>query len=136
MLHRGRKILIVDDEAYVISIVSSRFRKLGDEVLTALDGLEALEVARRDPPDLIISDFQMPVLSGLELARRLKSEATLVHIPILLLTARGHRLAADELEQTNIRVILPKPFSTKELVAKAEQLLATSPGRSAVGDVA
>jgi CheY-like chemotaxis protein len=126
----GRKILIVDDEAYVLSLLSCKFRQLGDTVLTAVDGQEAWEVARRELPDLVISDFQMPVLDGLELARRLKSEPATSHIPVLMLTARGHRIEAGDLERTGVREILSKPFSTRELFAKAEQLVAAGPKRT------
>ena len=123
MLQIARKILIIDDEAYVLSLLSSKFRQVGDDVLTAVDGQEGLEIARRESPHLIISDYQMPVLNGLDLAQRLKADPTTARIPVLMLTARGHRLEADDVSRTNIRCVLPKPFSTRELLSKVEQLV-------------
>jgi CheY-like chemotaxis protein len=73
-------------------------------------------------PDLICSDFQMPLMSGLELAERLKATAETAHIPILMLTARGHRITPTQLAQTNIRTMLAKPFSARELVAKLQEV--------------
>jgi CheY-like chemotaxis protein len=136
MSHVGRKILIVDDEAYVLSLLSCKFRQLGDAVLTAVDGEEAWEVARRELPHLVISDFQMPVLDGLELARRLTSDAATRHIPVLMLTARGHRIEPGDLEGTGIREILSKPFSTRELISKAGQLVTAGARRIHSGRVA
>ncbi len=118
-----RKILLVDDEQYVTSLVAAKLRALGDEVTTAGDGEEALPLATSLLPDLIVSDLQMPIMTGFELACQLKKQPATAEIPVILLTGRGHLVDAGEMSQTNIRQLLGKPFSAKELVAKIEELI-------------
>ncbi len=119
----GRKILLADDEAYVTSVLSHKLQQLGDEVIVANDGQEGFDLACEHRPDLIVTDFQMPVLSGYEMSVKLKETADTNSTPILMLTARGHLLSPEELGQTNIKGLLAKPFSSKALVAKIEELI-------------
>jgi CheY-like chemotaxis protein len=127
-----RTILVADDEPYLTFMLATRLREHGADVIVAGDGEEALRLAREHHPDLILTDFQMPVLSGLELARKLLEQPDTAEIPVLLLTARGHRLPAAELVATNIRHLIAKPFSTKELIAIVSELcgLDQSEGRA------
>ena len=117
------RILLADDEAYVTTTLTSKFRAAGYEVATAGDGVEGAALARTFLPSLIISDFQMPSSSGFEMAIELGKDPATAHIPIMLLTSRGHVLSPDALAQTNIRLIVSKPFSARELVNTAQQLL-------------
>ena len=119
----GRKILLADDEAYVTSVISHKLQQLGDDVIVASDGQEAFELATQHRPNIVVSDFQMPVLSGFEMALLLKRSEQTSAIPMLMLTARGHLLSEAELAQTNIRALLAKPFSSKALLAKIEELI-------------
>jgi DNA-binding response OmpR family regulator len=135
-LQQQRKILVVDDEAYVSSVLALKFKNAGNLVVTASDGEEGFLAARQELPDLIVTDFQMPILSGLEMARRLKAEAATAHIPLLMLTARGHRMMPSEMGETNIRAVLDKPFSVREVVARAEEIMAGADGAAAVPPVA
>jgi len=121
-----RRILIVDDESYIVSILSLKFRKLGDQVLTACDGEEGFIAACKELPDLIISDFQMPGMTGLQMATRLHHSQATAHIPVILLTDRAHRLEPGQLQQTSIRHVLDKPFSVREIIARAQELTATT----------
>jgi len=121
----ARTILIADDEPYLTFMLATRLREHGANVLVASDGEEALRLAREHLPHLILTDFQMPLLSGLELARRLLEQPATASIPVVLLTARGHRLPAAELAATNIRHLVPKPFSTKELISVVQELCGT-----------
>jgi two-component system phosphate regulon response regulator PhoB len=129
-----RRILIVDDEPYIVSVLAMKFRGQGDEVRTASDGEEAYEAIAAWLPDLVISDFQMPVLSGFEMAVRLKANPKTAAIPLIMLTARGHRLEEAELAKTNIRCLLAKPFSARELAAEANKLAAPTSGAKDVKD--
>ena len=119
----GRRILLADDEAYVTSVISHKLQQLGDDVIVASDGQEAFELATQHRPDIVVSDFQMPVLTGFEMALLLKRSEQTSSIPMLMLTARGHLLSEAELAQTNIRALLAKPFSSKALLAKIEELI-------------
>src|SRR3954471_9301426 len=99
----GAKILVIDDEAYLTSIVTMKLQSAGHVALTAADGEEGFNLAVAEKPDLIISDYQMPVLSGLDMALQLRNHPVTSSIPILLLTARGHRIDEAQLAATNIR---------------------------------
>ena len=82
-----KKVLVVDDEVHILHVVSLKLRNAGFAVITAQDGQEALEIAQVELPDLIITDYQMPHLSGLELCQRLKQLPGTKDIPALLLKA-------------------------------------------------
>ncbi len=118
-----RKILVVDDEMYVTQLLAFILRRVGDEVHTADDGEQALLAATELQPDLVIADYQMPVLDGLEMCRRLKADPRTRDIPVLVLTARGHRLRPTDVDGTNVRYVLAKPFSPRELVNKVDDLI-------------
>lgn len=118
-----RRILIADDESYVTQILALNLQRRGFAVDVAGDGQAAYELAMAHVPDLLITDYQMPVIDGLGLCARLKSNPMTAHVPVLMLTARGHTLTEDELASTNIRVVLPKPFSLRELFPKIERAL-------------
>jgi two-component system alkaline phosphatase synthesis response regulator PhoP len=114
------KILIVDDEAHILQVLSLKLRNCGYDIATAIDGEDALYQVTSDPPDLIISDVQMPYMNGLEFAKALSSDSSTSHIPVVILTARGHTLEASDTDIPNIRKVLSKPFSPRgiaELVA-------------------
>src|SRR5437588_5325069 len=87
-----KKILVADDETHILNVVSMKLRNAGYEVVTARDGQEALEAALAELPDLIITDYHMPQMSGLELCQRLKQEPSTCGIPAIMLTARGYDL--------------------------------------------
>ena len=117
-------ILIADDEAFLLHILAEKVGRAGHTITTACDGQQGFDLASKTLPDLIITDFQMPVLTGLEMSARLKEQASTSHIPILLVTARGHRVEPEDLARTNIVAVVAKPFSARELLAKVEQLAA------------
>ena len=124
---------MADDEPYVTSVISAALRKNGATVLAARNGSEAFSMAAEDLPDLIISDYQMPVLSGFDMSVKLKQDPRTAHIPILLLTARGHHLQASQLAATNVRLVMSKPFSVRELTARVVELLAAYAGNGGQG---
>src|SRR4051794_36104864 len=118
-----RQILLVDDELYVISVLARKLQQLGFTVLSAANGEEGLALATQSLPDLIVTDFQMPVMNGLEMALKLRQSKATAPLPLLMLTARGHRVDATQLAATNIKAVLPKPFSMRELIAKVSEQL-------------
>jgi two-component system phosphate regulon response regulator PhoB len=127
-----RKILIVDDEAYVSSVLALKFKNAGEHVVTASDGEEGFIAAQQEIPDLIVTDFQMPIFSGLEMAQKLKAEPATANIPLLMLTARGHRLLPSEMSATNIRAVLDKPFSVREVLTRANEIMDAAREQAAV----
>jgi CheY-like chemotaxis protein len=126
----GLKILVCDDEPHIVHVVSTKLRNAGFEIVTAADGAEAFEAACNAPPDLVITDYQMPLLSGLELCAKLRTEPRTRDIPIIMLTARGFSLSQADLEGTNIQKVLPKPFSPREILGIVQTILAKAPTAS------
>ena len=118
------KILVADDETHILHVVSLKLRNAGFIVLTARDGQEALELAQQEKPDLIITDYHMPQLSGLELCQRLKRDRATSGIPAIMLTARGYHLDPNDTEQSGILRMLSKPFSPRQLLTTVNEVLA------------
>jgi two-component system phosphate regulon response regulator PhoB len=116
-------ILVADDEPHIRLVVSQRLREAGFTVIEARDGEEALELAQATPPDLVITDFQMPLLSGVELCMALRARKATAHVPAIMLTARGHAVKPDNLSQTNVKELMSKPFSARELLVRVQRVL-------------
>ncbi|MCX5685671.1 MAG: response regulator [Planctomycetota bacterium] len=117
-----RRILVADDEAPIANAVAMKLRNAGFEVTVALDGQEAFERAMEDRPDFIVTDLQMPGMSGLELCARLTAELA-PGIPTILLTAKGFELEQKDLAGLPIRRVMTKPFSPRELLASVQDAL-------------
>jgi CheY-like chemotaxis protein len=117
------RILVVDDEAHILQVLRLKLQNAGHTVTTAEDGEEALDIARDEPLDLVITDFQMPHMTGLELSRALAADPATAAIPILMLTARGHALSASDLGAGNIREVLSKPFSPRAVLHHVASLV-------------
>ncbi|MEX0777606.1 MAG: response regulator [Phycisphaeraceae bacterium] len=120
-------ILAADDEVHILHVVSLKLRNAGFDVITAEDGEEAFEMALEQAPDLVITDFQMPYMTGLELCQKLRAHEATRDIPTLMLTARGFSLSSEDLEQTNIAGVLSKPFSPREVLARVQELIGDTP---------
>ena len=120
----AKKIMVVDDEVHILHVISLKLRNAGYEVITAQDGREALELAQGELPDMIITDYQMPFLSGLELCRRLQQIPATREIPAIMSTARGFDLDAGEMENAGIQTCVYKPFGPRELLKTVEETLA------------
>lgn len=119
------KILVADDEACITTVVSKKLRNAGYEVIVAMDGQEAFDRAMAERPDFLVTDLQMPLMSGLEVCARLSAELA-VPIPTLLLTAKGFELDPEELQRLPICRVMTKPFSPRELLANIQEALAAA----------
>ena len=119
-------VVIADDSPTLRRIVSSVLTRDGFEVIQAEDGVEAVQTVLRTMPDAVVLDVQMPRVSGYVAARLLKDDWQTADIPIILLTARAHRLESGQLNQTGIRQVLDKPFSVREVIARAQELTKTT----------
>jgi CheY-like chemotaxis protein len=118
-----KKILVADDESHILHVVSLKLRNAGFEVLTAADGQEALEIAIAEHPDLLITDYHMPQLSGLELCQKLKQDPSTARIPAIMLTARGYQLDPQDTQNSGILRMLSKPFSPRALLTTVNEVL-------------
>lgn len=119
----NKTILVADDESHILHVVSMKLQNAGYRVLTARDGREALEMAQHERPDLIITDYHMPELSGLELCARLRQDELTSAIPAIMLTARGYHLEPQDTEKSGIRCMISKPFSPRQLLATVNDVL-------------
>lgn len=131
-----KTILVADDESHILNVVSLKLRNAGYRVFTARDGQEALEIALQEQPDLLITDFHMPQLSGLELCMKLKQETSIRPIPAIMLTARGYHLEPQDTESSGILRMISKPFSPRHLLAAVEEVIGGAGGELAVRVVA
>ena len=120
---RNKTILVADDESHILHVVSLKLRNAGYTVVTARDGQEALELAQQHKPDLLITDYHMPQLSGLELCQKLKQDPNTSGIPAIMLTARGYHLEPSDTEKSGILRMLSKPFSPRNLLATVNEVL-------------
>ena len=121
----AKLVLLADDETHILNVISLKLRGAGYRVLTARTGQEALELAKEHRPDLLITDFHMPELSGLELCQALRSQPQLVNMPAILLTARGYTLEPGDTRDLGIARILSKPFSPRKLLGFVLEILET-----------
>ena len=118
-----KKILVADDESHIRNVVSLKLHNAGFTVLTAADGQEALDMATHEQPDLLITDYHMPHLSGIELCRRLKQNEQTRAIPAIMLTARGYHLDTRDTAESGILRMLSKPFSPRQLLMTVNEVL-------------
>jgi DNA-binding response OmpR family regulator len=116
-------VLVADDEHHIRAIIAAKLRSAGMEVVEARDGEEALALARERTPAVVVTDLQMPGMSGLEFCLRMKAEAATSRVPAIMLTARGHILEDGVVGRTNIREVMSKPFGARELVRRVEAVL-------------
>ncbi|MFH1681711.1 MAG: response regulator [Candidatus Eisenbacteria bacterium] len=119
----GKKILVVDDEVYILHILDFSLGAEGYEVLTAADGEEALRVARTEKPDLIVLDIMMPKVDGFEACRRLKADPETSPIPVILLTAKGREVDRQMGMEVGADDYIVKPLSPIRLIEKIENYL-------------
>jgi len=117
------KVLVVDDEIHILHVVAIKLRNNDFEVLIAEDGAEALELAFKEKPDIIIADIQMPIMSGLELVAKLRENEHTKNIPVLLLTARNFSIEDKQKQELKISECLSKPFSPRELLRMVKDIL-------------
>lgn len=123
-----QKVLIVDDERNIRNVLDFSLGAEGYRVLEACDGLEAMVMARREHPDLIILDVMMPFVDGFEVCRRLKDDRRTSSIPVILLTARSNRDDRHQGERMKADAYITKPFSPNRLLETVHSLLGVPKG--------
>jgi two-component system alkaline phosphatase synthesis response regulator PhoP len=119
---KGR-ILVVDDEIYIVHILDFSLGMEGYEVVTALDGEQALEKARSEKPDLIVLDIMMPKLDGYETCKRLKADPDTKDVPVILLSAKGRNVDQKVGFEVGADDYITKPFSPRKLVERINAIL-------------
>ncbi|WP_040207686.1 response regulator transcription factor [Neobacillus jeddahensis] len=115
------KVLVVDDEQSIVTLLQYNLEQAGFEVITAMDGLQGKQLAEKESPDIIVLDLMLPILDGMEVCKQLRQKN--IMIPILMLTAKddqldkiiGLELGADD--------YMVKPFSPREVIARVKAIL-------------
>jgi two-component system alkaline phosphatase synthesis response regulator PhoP len=118
-----KKVLIVDDEIHIVHVVAIKLRNNGYDVISANNGSEAYELACEIQPDIIVTDFQMPVMTGMELVEKLRGNEQTKNIPVIMLTARSFAISKEQQKRLQITDCLSKPFSPRELLINIEDIL-------------
>jgi len=118
-----KKVLVVDDEIHIVHVVAIKLRNNGYEVVTADNGAQAFDLACKENPDIIVTDFQMPIMTGLELVEKLRGNEATKDVPVIMLTARSFAISKEQQEDLQISGCLSKPFSPRELLGNIEDIL-------------
>lgn len=134
---QGYRILIADDEPELVDLVRMVLEMEGYEVIGAADGIEALQRARDDLPDLILLDVNMPKMNGLNVLEHLHADPLTVEVPVVMLSVVTTYPEVRMALQRGADAYLPKPFELKALIRLVGRVLATDPkGRNALREQA
>jgi two-component system alkaline phosphatase synthesis response regulator PhoP len=117
------KILVVDDEADILEFISYNLKKEGYEVWTAMNGQEALPLAKKIKPDLILLDVMMPVMDGLETCKRIKADPDFAKTYVVFLTARAEEYSEIEGFNSGADDYIAKPIKPKLLISRLNAIL-------------
>lgn len=118
-----KKILIVDDEPNIVMALEYTFKKNNFEVFIARDGQEALDILKKQQPDVIILDVMMPNVDGFETLKQIKKDERLNHCKVLFLSAKNKEKDIEKGLELGANLYVVKPFSIKKLVEQVHELL-------------
>jgi two-component system, cell cycle response regulator len=121
------RILSIDDSKTIRLLLARLFRPFACELMEAANGEEGLAVATRENPDLIILDYNMPVMDGIAMLRKLRDHATLKRTPVIMLTADSGLQNLATAARLGVRDYVTKPFREEELLAKAGRIIPLIP---------
>jgi len=118
------KVIVVDDEPFILMMIEDKLRKAHIDVIGLRESSRALEVIKKEMPELIILEWMMPELSGIELCRMIKADAEVKDIPIFMLTAKGQDSDEQQGIMCGVSRYITKPFSPKSLLEMVQETLA------------
>ncbi|MBS1917507.1 MAG: response regulator [Bacteroidetes bacterium] len=121
-----QKLLIVDDEPHIRMLIEQTLEELEDEDVTFLmadNGEDALELIRKEKPQLVFLDVMMPKMNGMEVCRKVKKELLLNDVYIILLTAKGQELDRQKGQEVGADIYMTKPFDPEAILTKAKSVL-------------
>jgi DNA-binding response OmpR family regulator len=123
------RILIVDDEPNIVLALELLMKKEGYEVHAVDDGERAVQAAKELRPDLILLDIMMPKMDGYEVCQRIRSDALLKDVSIIMLTAKGREVEREKGLALGADHYITKPFSTRQVVMKVKEILTARSGQ-------
>jgi CheY-like chemotaxis protein/class 3 adenylate cyclase len=126
MVSARERVLVVDDSAAIRHLVADCLRRQGFKVETAVDGRDGVDKALASPPDLVLTDYDMPRMTGFQLVHAMRRDASTRDIPIVMLTARDTKRDQAQMRAAGLTSYLVKPFSTDKCIAIVERVLAES----------
>jgi DNA-binding response OmpR family regulator len=117
------KVIVIDDEPFILMMIEDKLKKAKIDVITLKESKNAIEVVRKEKPDLIILDWMMPELSGIDICRQLKADPELSGIHIFMLTAKGQDADEHLGLQSGVERYITKPFSPKSLLEMVQETI-------------
>jgi two-component system, OmpR family, alkaline phosphatase synthesis response regulator PhoP len=118
----AKKILVVDDERHIVRLVQVNLERAGYEILTAYDGVEALEKVKSESPDMVVLDVMMPRMDGFEVLKNLQADPRYQDIPVIMLTAKAQDADIFKGWSSGVSSYLTKPFNPRELLVFVERI--------------
>lgn len=120
-------ILLCDDELHILKAAEFKLKRAGFEVQCANNGREGWEAILARKPDILVTDLQMPYLTGIQLAQNVREQFDAQELPIIMLTGKGYEMSKEQLwEQLQITRVMNKPFSPRELLQIVEETLSAA----------
>jgi len=118
-----KKILYVDDEIHILHLMRIKLQKNGFKVITADNGEGAFELAVLEKPDIIISDVQIPIMTGIEFVKKLQTKEETKNIPVILITGEYLNISSRQLKSLNVKRLFSKPFNPREVMEAIEYII-------------
>ena len=118
-----KTILVVDDEPDILKVITFRLKKLGYDAIAVPSGDEALRLVNEKTPDLILLDYRLPDINGLEVGRLIRSNDRLKSVPIILISAFGGDDIEEALKRAVVDEYVKKPFEPEKLIALVEKYM-------------
>ena len=119
----NKQVLVAEDEPSIVLSLEFLLNEAGYTVLTATDGAQALDLAEKKNPDLIVLDVMLPIVNGFEVCRTIRADPKLCNTPIVMLTARGREQEVKRGRAVGANAYVTKPFATRELMKTINELL-------------
>ncbi len=119
----AKRILVVDDQPFMIKLIEYNLKKAGYETVTETDGLKALSEIEAIAPDLVFLDIRMPAITGTELCSRLREKEIMRDVPIIVLTGQFQENMEEESKAAGASAFMTKPFSPSALRARVRDML-------------
>ncbi len=123
----AKKILFVDDEEDIRKVVTLRLKKAGYEIITAVNGKEGVEAVKKHKPDLVILDYRMPVMDGVEASKFITQDPETKDIPVIFMTANSAGMTLETIMGSGASDFINKPFEAKQLMEKIYAALGEKP---------
>jgi two-component system alkaline phosphatase synthesis response regulator PhoP len=119
----AKKIMVVDDEPYIARVIKFKLEQEGYTVISANDGQSGLQKIKEEKPDLVLLDVMMPGLSGYEVCQKIKEDADLAGIPVVILTAKGQERDREQGMTMGASDYITKPFSPNRLLELVKSMI-------------